>query len=304
MNVEYKIISAPVYEEFYDWYPYIKDENLAGESPLWKKHLNNALINMQEGMKSLYITAKDKDSNRYVGVVWLNYPAEYPKIVHLGWFFIEPDYRGMGIGKNIMDICEQWEIENNIEVIMLPTSINLMAYSNIYLKRGWKDTITDPETGYTFMAKELTNGFYNSYSNATGYCEFDDIRYKDFIPLDFLANRVEYFSRLYPVNAYGMKRFLSYEQDWSDIDTCVLRCDGMLKGIAVYSGSDIDIIDIIAYGHENMDKTLKGALKRWSGYKSLMAFVHKSDMDKLRIFADCGFKELNQEGNYILTEYC
>ncbi len=64
-------------------------------------------------------------------------------------FFISPEKQRKGYGKKLLDFCDQYANENNIELLILMTNKYMPAYQ-FYTKSGYINT-----EQYVFMFKQL-----------------------------------------------------------------------------------------------------------------------------------------------------
>jgi GNAT superfamily N-acetyltransferase len=303
VNIKYEIIQAPVDPIFYAWYPYIKPENLIGENRQWRNCLDNALKDRLPGLKSIFITAKDTEANRYVGVIWVAIPVEYPFVAHYGWFYNEPTYRGFGIGSNIFNICEEYDRDHKIKLVMLPTSTHLMAHEHIYLKRGWKDSLVEAATGEAFMIKEYEDHFAESLALDSGEFEIGTIGYGDYLLFDYLINSQQFQSRLYNLDAKEGKRILSFEQEWDKVQNMVLRRNGALRAVAILSSeNDHIIVDADAFSEEDMVNVIRAVQDKHRNQK-FIAYLNKSDIKKMEAFKKSGFCLTGSQGLYDVFDF-
>ena len=78
----------------------------------------------------------------------------------LRWFLVHPDYRGLGIGKDLLEKALQFCKERKYKTIFLWTTSELMAASHLYTCFGFSKT---EEKTHKTWGKRVTEERYDQY---------------------------------------------------------------------------------------------------------------------------------------------
>lgn len=113
----------------------------------YKDHYSDWLI-FSKKIENLALLAKDAElivatiEKKIVGAVGYVPPGKYKKLFPSEWpvvrmLVVDPDYRGFGIGKSLMNECIQRAVRDNSPCIGLHTSPIMEVALSMYLRMGF-----------------------------------------------------------------------------------------------------------------------------------------------------------------------
>lgn len=119
----------------------------------------NKKVMLKRGVSEVrYFIVKDKTNNKIIGTTGLYHLTKDPKdTVWLGFYCLDSEYRGRGLGKEVL----QWTIEKakkegNTTLCLYTTPNGDLAVAQvIYDKFGFITTKTEEKDGETIIYKEL-----------------------------------------------------------------------------------------------------------------------------------------------------
>lgn len=85
-------------------------------------------------------------NNKIIGFLLLMHREN--NAAQLRYFIIEPAYRGIGLGKKLMNLCMDSFSTNNYQSAYLLTTIELLAAASLYIRHGFK--LMEEKTTHTF----------------------------------------------------------------------------------------------------------------------------------------------------------
>ena len=117
----------------------------------------NTEMMKEHGVRDVrYFVVLDKD--KVIGTTGLYHILSEPQeTVWLGWFCLDPKYRGQGLGKMVLSwtIDRAREEGNNLLKLYTSPNENLSIAQKLYDKFGFKTTKTEQKNGETVIYKEL-----------------------------------------------------------------------------------------------------------------------------------------------------
>ncbi len=292
-GISYHILQPPLDPSFRQWYPYFDPENEEFSSPAWARWMPRTATDDLPGLRHRFVAARDEDTGQWVGGVWGCVSETVPELVHFGWFLVEEAYRGRGIGSAIVQrFIDAYEAEG-AEMIMLPTQVKNERAHGMYLRRGWRDAIVQPEGMQSCFMVRAPQGHYERFFHvpADAAVTLGPVEYRDYIALDYLLNRPQVASRLYPAGLLGRRRFVSMLFDWGQGEVFVARLNERPVGVGmVKAGREGIWVDVYSLSEAVMTSLLEASRREEAG--PLVARVCPDDAAKVRAFEAAGFAGL------------
>src|SRR5688572_6138319 len=90
--------------------------------------------------------------NKMVGFLLLMHRED--KAAQLRFFFIEPEYRGIGLGKKLMELYMDFLKEKGYQSSYLLTTDELLSAASLYTRHGFKLTEEKQSTAFGKLVKE------------------------------------------------------------------------------------------------------------------------------------------------------
>ncbi|NOZ22592.1 MAG: GNAT family N-acetyltransferase [Planctomycetes bacterium] len=208
MHIDYAILTHPLPERFVEWYPYAKPSVMLPDSAHWLDSMQRVINDDLPGWVHHFSTARDADTDAYVGVAWLGLSPVTPELGHFGWFLVEEAYRGTGIGREVLNRALAFFDERNVEVVMLPTLLSTVHARGMYGRRGFVDLIAQQKDGRCWMIRGPESHFERHFIT-DGPISIGPMGEKDWLAFDYLLNHERLVSRLYPVGLTGERRVIS-----------------------------------------------------------------------------------------------
>ncbi|MCD6360113.1 MAG: GNAT family N-acetyltransferase [Armatimonadetes bacterium] len=267
----YHILSYPWPEDFVAWYPYIRPDVMKG-SPQWLRWLQRVIAGDTPGLNDRFVAARRTSDGRWVGVVWASVSETAPEIAHFGWFYIEEDCRGGGVGGRIVETYLNTLAAEGVRAVMLPTHLSNERAIGMYYRRGWQLSITDPAGG-VWMVRE-PQGFYESYftPDPARPLRAGEAVPADYVALDYLLSRPAAPIRLLPLGLVGNRRFVSFCHDWETGYYMVARQEGRPMALAVALPAETGMqVDVFGLTVPPMAAALRALLERASSPYALVA---------------------------------
>ena len=233
MSVRYETLSFPYPADFARWYPYLRAENVPPDVP-WIPWLQRVFAGETPGVENTFFAAYDEATHRWVGVLWCAIPPTTPELAHFGWFLVEEDQQGQGLGRQLLQRYLDFVEGRGVEMVMLPTQTSNTRAVGIYERRGWEVTMAQPDDSTRcWMVREPGFGYQAEYfCRRPGPLDFAPVAAADYVALDYLLCRPLSPSRLLPDFA-GHQRFCSFVVPWAAADYVVARQQGRPLGLGV-----------------------------------------------------------------------
>lgn len=76
--------------------------------------------------------------SRLVGLVWSRIDSLDPQRVHLYQMWVEPDFRGVGVGRKLLGAAIQWAVSVNARVIALSVTCGDSPATRLYTSAGFE----------------------------------------------------------------------------------------------------------------------------------------------------------------------
>lgn len=286
MRISYHKLEPPYHNDFATWYPYARQENVPPDVP-WVPWMQRVLRDDTPGISNCFFAARDDQTRKWIGVVWCAASQATPELAHLGWFLVENESQGQGIGRQLMQNFLEDVEARGVEMVMLPTQVSNKRAVGMYERRGWEITMSQPDDSTRcWMVREPEFGYHNRYFAASG--EKLDIappEPADFIALDYLLCRPTSACRLLPEFA-GSRRFCSFIVDWQAAQYAVAREGEKPLGLgALYEhGRYLDAFAL----DEGVLSELLWCLSK--ARPEADAFVAETDEVKRRVLRELGFR--------------
>jgi len=119
-----------------------------------KTQYNGLLFLMEkENRAAAFVAELDKEIIGMCTIQTLISTAKASYTAYIEDLCVDSDYRNKGVGGRLLEYCEKWCINNNINNIHLLADGRNKKALNFYKKNGWKTT------DYTALTKSLTNSF-------------------------------------------------------------------------------------------------------------------------------------------------
>lgn len=286
MRVSYHKLEPPYPPDFLKWYPYAREENLPLDVP-WGPWLRRLVSGDTAGVHNCFFAARDDRTRRWIGVVWCAVSPATPELAHLGWFWVEDEYRGQGVGRQLMQEYLSEVETRGVEMVMLPTQVSNKRAVGMYERRGWEITLAQPDDSTRcWMAREPEFGYQSRYFDYRGgRLEIAPPEPLDYVGLDYLLCRPLSESRLLPDFA-GRRRFCSFVVDWQAEQYAVARVEGRPLGLGVLYERG-GFIDAFALNEEVLSELLWMLAK---ARPQAQAFLADSDELKHRVLRELGFR--------------
>ncbi|MEA3403583.1 MAG: GNAT family N-acetyltransferase [Armatimonadota bacterium] len=235
-DVTCHVLTYPFPEDFVAWYPYIKPEVMRGDEH-WLPCLRRVIHEDTPGVTDRMIAAR-RASGDWCGVVWIQVPETCPELAHFGWFYVEDEVRGAGVGARIIETCLSTLAAEGVQMLMLPTQLGNERAIGMYYRRGWRLSITDPDGG-VWMVREPA-GFWQEYftPDPNRPIRASEPQRSDWVALDYLLSRPAAAVRLLPLGLTGSRRFVSFTHDWDAGDHAVARQGGRPAALAAARADD------------------------------------------------------------------
>jgi GNAT superfamily N-acetyltransferase len=268
------------------WYPYLKCENIPPDMT-WLQWLQRVFANDTPGLSNCFFTALDENTRAYVGVVWTAVSEATPELAHLGWFLVEDQYQGQGIGRQILQNYITDVEARGVQMIMLPTQVSNRRAVGMYERRGWEITMAQPDEGTRcWMVREPEFGYQREYfRRQPGPLEVGPVQVFDYIALDYLLCRPTSESRLLPGYA-GQTRFCAFIVDWREAQYLVARQGTRPVGVAtLYERKSY--FDAFALDETVLRELLVQVTQQYPEAQTLVA---ESDEVKYKALRDLGFR--------------
>jgi len=242
MAIEYDILTHPLPPRFVEWYPYAQPSVMLPDNAHWLDSMQRAIGDRMPGVVHHFSAARDTETDAYVGVAWLGLSPAMPEVAHFGWFLVEEDHRGMGIGREVLDRALGFLDKRGVKIVMLPTRLSTIHARGMYGRRGFVDLIAEQETGKCWMIRGDEKHF-DSYFVAHGSVSISPMGYGDWFAFDYLLNHGRVISRLYPVGLTGERRALSLTRasEWgTGIEELAIRRGSRMCGFILIKSDQAD----------------------------------------------------------------
>jgi ribosomal protein S18 acetylase RimI-like enzyme len=253
----YHVLEYPFPADFVAWYPYTKPE-VIGDSP-WLPWLQRVVGEDIPGVRDRFVAARHERSGQWAGVVWASVSETTPELAHFGWFYVEEQWRGSGVGGRVTQTYLNTLEAEEVRVIMLPTEITNERAIGMYHRRGWRMTMVDPTRGGVWMVREPA-GFYEEFfaADPDQPLEAWPPEPGDYVALDYLLARPSAAIRLLPIGLVGSRRFTSFYHDWEAADYSVAQQGRRPLGLGVHvrAGGESQV-DAFGLGREVMRAALE-----------------------------------------------
>ncbi|MGC9318154.1 MAG: GNAT family N-acetyltransferase [Armatimonadota bacterium] len=230
------VLRYPFPDDFVAWYPYIKPEVMRGDEH-WLPCLRRVIHEDTPGVTDRMIAAR-RAWGDWCGVVWVQVPETCPELAHFGWFYVEDDVRGAGVGGRIIETCLNTLAADGVRMIMLPTQLTNERAIGMYYRRGWRISITDPDGG-VWMVREPP-GLWEEYftPDPARPIQASEPQPADWVALDYLLSRPAAAIRLLPLGLVGSRRFISFTHDWDAAEHMVARQGGRPVALAAATADE------------------------------------------------------------------
>lgn len=286
MRLTHHKLTPPFAADFAAWYPYLREGNVPADVP-WGPWLKRLFAGTVGGTDNCFFAARDEDRRRWVGVVWCCVSPATPELSHLGWFLVEEEYRGLGLGREILARYLADVEARGVQMVMLPTQVSNTRAVGMYQRRGWEITLAQPDASTRcWMVREPDFDYQRGYfGRRDGALAFDSPTELDYVGLDYLLCRALSPSRLLPEFA-GRRRFCSFTTDWAAHEYVVVRQGGRPLGLGCrYEGGHY--FDFWA-----LDESVLAALAAELAGRNPRAHALISDRDepKARVLSELGFR--------------
>ncbi|MEN6644969.1 MAG: GNAT family N-acetyltransferase [Armatimonadia bacterium] len=286
MTVSCYKLTPPFRKDFIEWYPYLKPENISPTTP-WLPWLQRVFAGDTSGIHNTFFVARDDDAHRCIGVVWRAVSNATPEHAHLGWFLVEDEYQGQGVGRQLLENYLDDTESSGVEMVMLPTQTSNTRAVGMYQRRGWEITMAQPDEGTRcWMVREPDFDYQEEYFRADGTpLSYGPVEPRDYVGLDYLMCRPVTKSRLLPAFA-GQTRFCSFITNWMGTKYLVARQGTKPVGLAtVYEHRHY--FDAFALDEGILTELLT---KLAADFPNGQALVAETDERKQRALRGLGFR--------------
>lgn len=286
MTVSYHKLTPPFRKGFAEWYPYIKPANISPTTP-WLPWMQRIFAGDTPGLRNTFFVAHDDATQRYIGVLWRAVSQTTPELAHLGWFLVEDEYQGQGVGRQLLENYLLDTEGSGVEMVMLPTQTSNTRAVGMYQRRGWEVAMAQPDEGTRcWMVREPDFDYQQQYFRSYGApLSYGPVEPCDYIGLDYLMCRTVTESRLLPAFA-GQTRFCSFIVNWREARYQVARQGTRPVGLAA----------VYEHGHYfdafALDEGIQAELltKLATDLPKGQALVAESDERKQRVLRSMGFR--------------
>lgn len=286
MRISYHKLEPPYHRDFANWYPYARQENVPPDVP-WVPWMQRVLRDDTPGLSNCFFAARDDQTRKWIGVVWCAVSQATPELAHLGWFLVEEEHQGQGIGRQLMQSLLEDVEARGVEMVMLPTQVSNKRAVGMYERRGWEITMSQPDDSTRcWMVREPEFGYHGRYFACSGEkLQIVPPEPADFIALDYLLCRPTSASRLLP-DFPGSRRFCSFIVDWQAAQYAVAREGERPVGLGTLyeHGRYLDAFAL----DEGVLSELLWCLAK--ARPEADAFVAETDEVKRRVLRELGFR--------------